>query len=124
MHLHSRLCAEPLRLARLHDRGGDPPAADCHRQASREHPASARRHRVPIRQVEGRRRVSRIAIIGSGAWGTALAISLAKRGSHSIALWSHTASVAETTATPRENRTYRPRHVTLSSIRATADLAQ
>ncbi|HEY2002259.1 MAG TPA: hypothetical protein VGG80_08065, partial [Acidobacteriaceae bacterium] len=42
--------------------------------------------------------MSRVAIIGSGAWGTALAISLAQRrteqkdqrSSHSIALWSHT----------------------------------
>ncbi len=36
-------------------------------------------------------RVSRIAIVGSGSWGTALALSLARRGDHSIALWSHSA---------------------------------
>ena len=41
--------------------------------------------------------MNRVAIIGSGAWGTALAISLAARG-HAIALWSHTADVAETIA--------------------------
>jgi glycerol-3-phosphate dehydrogenase (NAD(P)+) len=35
--------------------------------------------------------VSRIAIVGSGSWGTALALSLARRGDHSIALWSHSA---------------------------------
>jgi glycerol-3-phosphate dehydrogenase (NAD(P)+) len=39
--------------------------------------------------------VSRIAIVGSGSWGTALALSLARRGDHSIALWSH-ASAAGT----------------------------
>ena len=37
--------------------------------------------------------MSRIAIIGSGSWGTALALSLARRGDHSIALWSHSAAV-------------------------------
>jgi glycerol-3-phosphate dehydrogenase (NAD(P)+) len=37
--------------------------------------------------------VSRIAIVGSGSWGTALALSLSRRGDHSIALWSHSAPV-------------------------------
>jgi glycerol-3-phosphate dehydrogenase (NAD(P)+) len=37
--------------------------------------------------------MSRIAIVGSGSWGTALALSLARRGDHSIALWSHSAAV-------------------------------
>jgi glycerol-3-phosphate dehydrogenase (NAD(P)+) len=37
--------------------------------------------------------VSRIAIMGSGSWGTALALSLARRGDHFIALWSHSSAV-------------------------------
>jgi len=37
--------------------------------------------------------LSRIAIVGSGSWGTALALSLARRGDHSIALWSHSSAV-------------------------------
>jgi glycerol-3-phosphate dehydrogenase (NAD(P)+) len=37
--------------------------------------------------------VSRIAIVGSGSWGTALALSLARRGDHSIALWSHSSAL-------------------------------
>jgi glycerol-3-phosphate dehydrogenase (NAD(P)+) len=68
--------------------------------------------------------VSRIAIIGSGAWGTALAISLAKRGNHAIALWSHTAAIAEMIAHHHENRTYLPGHAVSDAIRPTADLAQ
>jgi len=76
--------------------------------------------------------VSRIAIIGSGAWGTALAISLAQKRDeekdqldrHSIALWSHTAAVAETIAQHRENRTYLPGHLVPDAVQATADLAQ
>jgi glycerol-3-phosphate dehydrogenase (NAD(P)+) len=37
--------------------------------------------------------VSRITIVGSGSWGTALALSLARRGDHSIAMWSHSSAV-------------------------------
>jgi len=37
--------------------------------------------------------LSRIAIVGSGSWGTALALSLARRGDHSIALWSHSSAM-------------------------------
>jgi glycerol-3-phosphate dehydrogenase (NAD(P)+) len=37
--------------------------------------------------------MSRIAIVGSGSWGTALALCLARRGDHSIVLWSHSAAV-------------------------------
>jgi glycerol-3-phosphate dehydrogenase (NAD(P)+) len=66
--------------------------------------------------------VSRIAIIGSGAWGTALAISLAKRGNHSIALWSHNAAIAEMIADHHENHTYLPGHGVSDAIRPTADL--
>ncbi|MGC2398706.1 MAG: NAD(P)H-dependent glycerol-3-phosphate dehydrogenase [Acidobacteriaceae bacterium] len=33
--------------------------------------------------------MSRIAIVGSGSWGTALALSLARRDDHPITLWSH-----------------------------------
>lgn len=68
--------------------------------------------------------MSRIAIIGSGAWGTALAISLARRGSHSIALWSHTAGVAETIAQRRENCAYLPGYVVPDVVKPTADLGQ
>jgi glycerol-3-phosphate dehydrogenase (NAD(P)+) len=52
--------------------------------------------------------MSRIAIVGSGSWGTALALSLARRGDHSIALWSHSAAVAESIRTQGENCAYLP----------------
>jgi glycerol-3-phosphate dehydrogenase (NAD(P)+) len=79
--------------------------------------------------------VSRIAIIGSGAWGTALAISLAqrgeshgqskdRRGEHSIALWSHTAAIAETIGQHRENRVYLPGYVVPDAVQPTANLAE
>ena len=68
--------------------------------------------------------MSCIAIIGSGAWGTALAISLARRGDHSITLWSHNAQVAETIKQHRENRSYLPGFTVPDSVSPTADLAQ
>lgn len=52
--------------------------------------------------------MSRIAVMGSGAWGTALAISLARRGGHQVALWSFEKPVAEAMRTQRENTTFLP----------------
>ena len=52
--------------------------------------------------------MSRVAIVGSGSWGTALALSLARRGDHSIALWSHSAAVAQSIREQRENLVYLP----------------
>ncbi|MGA7887049.1 MAG: NAD(P)H-dependent glycerol-3-phosphate dehydrogenase [Acidobacteriaceae bacterium] len=52
--------------------------------------------------------MSRIAVMGSGAWGTALAISLARRGGHEVALWAFEKPVAEAMRTQRENTTFLP----------------
>jgi glycerol-3-phosphate dehydrogenase (NAD(P)+) len=52
--------------------------------------------------------MSRIAIMGSGAWGTALAISLARRGGHRITLWSFAKDVAATMREQRENVAFLP----------------
>jgi glycerol-3-phosphate dehydrogenase (NAD(P)+) len=37
--------------------------------------------------------MSRLTIVGSGSWGTALALSLGRREDHSITLWSHSSPV-------------------------------
>ena len=52
--------------------------------------------------------MSRIAIMGSGAWGTALAISLARRGGHQITLWSYAKDVAAAMRDRRENTQFLP----------------
>ena len=67
--------------------------------------------------------MSRIAIVGSGSWGTALALSLARRGDHSIALWSHSAGVAETIRKQRENVAYLPGFPIPPQVTPTTDLA-
>jgi len=66
--------------------------------------------------------MSRVAVIGSGAWGTALAITLARRGGHTIALWSHTKSLADSIARNRENPRYLAGIPIPGSIRATSAL--
>lgn len=39
--------------------------------------------------------MSRIAIIGAGAWGTSIAIVLGRRGGHDVNLWAHETEVCE-----------------------------
>ncbi len=65
--------------------------------------------------------MSKIGIIGSGAWGTALAISLAGRG-HSVTLWTHNETVADTIRQTGENRAFLPGYPVPQEITPTADL--
>ena len=68
--------------------------------------------------------MSRIAIMGSGAWGTAIAISLARRGGHEITLWSYAADVADTMRDRRENTAFLPGFRLAESIRVTDRAAE
>ncbi len=52
--------------------------------------------------------MSRIVVLGSGAWGTALALSLHRRGGHRITLWAHSPDAAVEIAEPRENILFLP----------------
>ena len=65
--------------------------------------------------------MSRIAILGSGAWGTALAIALSRNG-HSVVLWSRSASIVKTIETCRENPAYLPGEPIPAQVSATDDL--
>ena len=66
--------------------------------------------------------MSRIAVLGAGAWGTALAISLSRRGGHEILLWSHSAALAEQLTDVGENLPYLPGFTLPAGIDVTADL--
>src|SRR5665213_1846122 len=66
--------------------------------------------------------MSRIAILGAGAWGTALALSLARRGGHQIVLWSHSAPLAEQLNEAGENLPYLPCFTLPADIQVTSDL--
>jgi len=52
--------------------------------------------------------MSRITVLGSGAWGTAMAMSLCARGGHEVTLWAHRADHAAALEWDRENRRYLP----------------
>jgi glycerol-3-phosphate dehydrogenase (NAD(P)+) len=68
--------------------------------------------------------MSRITILGAGSWGTALALVLARRGDHTLMLWSHTASVAEVIRQTGENRAYLPDLAVPKSVTVTTDMEQ
>ena len=66
--------------------------------------------------------MSRVAILGAGAWGTALAISLARRGGHEIVLWSHSPALADQLTDTGENLSYLPGFTLPAGVEITADL--
>lgn len=66
--------------------------------------------------------MSRIAILGAGAYGTALAISLARRRGHQLCLWSHSKSLAESLTETGENMPYLPGFTLPADIKITSDL--
>jgi glycerol-3-phosphate dehydrogenase (NAD(P)+) len=66
--------------------------------------------------------MSRIAILGAGAWGTALAISLARRGGHQLILWSHSEALAEQLRETGENLPYLPGYTVPMDVEVTSDL--
>jgi len=63
----------------------------------------------------------RIAILGAGAWGTALALSFA--GRHAVTLWTWQAEHAGALARDRENRLFLPGFPLPATIAISADLA-
>ncbi|MDP2133459.1 MAG: NAD(P)H-dependent glycerol-3-phosphate dehydrogenase [Sulfuritalea sp.] len=62
----------------------------------------------------------RIAVLGAGAWGTALAIAFAAR--HDTTLWARDAARVEDMARQRENARYLPGCPFADSLQLTADL--
>jgi len=68
--------------------------------------------------------MSRIAVLGAGAWGTALTISLARRGGHELALWSFSAEQAEEMTETGVNRLFLPGHTVPAGVLVTSDLVR
>ena len=69
--------------------------------------------------------MSRIAILGGGSWGTALAIVLARaRRKHDISLWVHDPALAESIAQDRENKIYLPGCLLAPDVRVSQDLQE
>jgi len=65
--------------------------------------------------------MSRITVLGSGAWGTAIALSLASNPSHAVTLWSHRSEAAEELQSARENRHFLPGFPFPATLTVTGD---
>ena len=65
--------------------------------------------------------MSRIAVVGTGAWGTALALALAKRGGHTITLLARSEATASAILKQRENTMFLPGFAIPAEVGVTAD---
>ena len=68
--------------------------------------------------------MSEIAIIGAGAWGTALAIVAGRSGRHRVRLWAHEKEVREAVTTRHVNDLFLAGQPIPESVRASNDLAE
>ena len=66
--------------------------------------------------------MSRVAVLGAGAWGTAIASVLAAR--LDVVLWARDAAQAQTLASSRRNERYLPGFELPQALAVTADLGQ
>jgi len=67
--------------------------------------------------------MSRIAVIGAGAWGTALAMVLSRKTTHSVRLWANEPEVCASIASERANNLFLPGIKMPEALEATNDLA-
>lgn len=67
--------------------------------------------------------MKRIAVIGAGSWGTALAIVAAESG-HKVRLWSRNPEVVGTISRSHINSVYLPEAQIPSEVRATSDIGE
>lgn len=65
----------------------------------------------------------RFAVLGAGAWGTALAIHLARVG-HEVKLWSHSQSAAEQMQIDRVNARYLPNIALPANLHVSSQLSE
>jgi len=65
----------------------------------------------------------KVAVLGEGAWGSAIALLLA-RNSHDVTLWCHHDSVAQDIARIRENKRFFPGFTFDRSIKVTTDMTE
>jgi glycerol-3-phosphate dehydrogenase (NAD(P)+) len=66
--------------------------------------------------------LSRIAVIGAGAWGTALCIALGRAGRHELRLWAYEREVLESVERERTNDLFLPGFILPESIAITNSL--
>jgi len=68
--------------------------------------------------------MSRIAVIGAGAWGTALSIVLGRRSNQRVTLWAREKEVCDSISERRVNEMFLPGHRIPDSVSATQSLEE
>ena len=68
--------------------------------------------------------MSEIAIIGAGAWGTALAIVAGRNGQHRVRLWAHEPEVKQSITSRHENDLFLPGVHIPDDVQVTNDLGE
>ncbi len=67
--------------------------------------------------------MSRVTIIGAGAWGTALAMVLGRNKTHAVRLWANEPDICESIKERRVNDRFLPGFTIPDSVHATSDLS-
>ena len=68
--------------------------------------------------------MSRIAVIGAGAWGTALAIVAGRRACHQVCLWAYEKDVCASVEKSRTNDPFLPGYPIPPTVRVSNDLKE
>ena len=68
--------------------------------------------------------MSRVAIIGAGAWGTGLAVVLGRKRQHQVSLWALEKEVCESIRGRHVNELFLPGQPIPATVRATNDVAE
>jgi glycerol-3-phosphate dehydrogenase (NAD(P)+) len=68
--------------------------------------------------------MSEIAVIGAGAWGTAISVVLGRHGHHSVRLWAYEAEVRESICARRINELFLPGIEIPENVAVSNDFAQ
>jgi len=68
--------------------------------------------------------VANIAVIGAGAWGTALAIVLGRKGTHNVRLWAYEQEVCASISLRRVNELFLPGMEIPSNVDSTNSVAE
>jgi glycerol-3-phosphate dehydrogenase (NAD(P)+) len=68
--------------------------------------------------------MSRIAVIGAGAWGTGLSIVLGRKGIHNVRLWAREPEVRQAISSKRINELFLPGQVVPENLSVTGDITE
>ena len=68
--------------------------------------------------------MSRIAVIGAGAWGTGLAVVMGRGGQHRVRLWAHEKEVRDSISARRVNELFLPGQSIPATVSPTGSLQE